>query len=653
MDIVEKSINYLKSLSAEIVSNAKSGHTGTALGASSIMFSLFHNHLKFNPKDTNFLNRDRLVFSAGHASALYYSLLHLFGYNLSIDDLKNFRAYGSKTPGHPEYPFVPGVEVTTGPLGQGVANAVGLAIGEEIMAARFNTKDFEIFNNYTYCLAGDGCLMEGVAMEACSVAGTLGLSKFILLYDDNEITIDGSRNIANSENVEKKFKAMGFNVIVVEKGNNYYSCDGALKKAKNSNKPTIIIFKTIIGIGTSKEGTNAVHAMPLSAEELAEFKQKLGISESFYVPDDVYDYCRQVVANNTNYYNEWNEKLNRYKLAYPEKYGLLEKFLKFKDPTFKEILTKLCAKPDLEGRNASFEVMNEIAKVCPNLVGGNADLQASTKAYIAGSGNFSKENRLAKNICFGVREHAMGSICNGIARYSNFLVFDSTFLAFSNYMLPAIKMRGLMNLPVISIFSHDNIEVGQDGPTHQPIEQIAQLRSLIGVKVFRPATYSELVAVWKYFISKKSPVALICSKSKIICDKNHLTDAMMGAYVYCDTAPSPTIQIISTGRELKLALDVANKLTRYGVRVISMPCEKLFDEQSEEYKNSVLLSKPKLSVVIEASNDTVWYKYLGKNDLIINVDKYQYSGNGSEVYTKAGFNVDCILEKIQNKLSKK
>jgi len=650
MDINQKSINYIKSLAAETVSNAKSGHTGSAIGASEIMFSLFHDHMVFDPNNTKFLNRDRLVFSAGHVSALNYTMLHLFGYDISIDDLKSFRKCGSKTPGHPEYPHVPGIETTTGPLGQGVANSVGLAIAEEMMAAKFNTKEFKLFDNYTYCYAGDGCLMEGVALEACSLAGTLGLNKFILLYDDNNITIDGNESITNLENVKEKFDAMGFATIVVAKGNDYSSCTRAIAKAKTNKKPTIILFRTVIGLGTEFEGTSKIHSMPLPPESLASFKQKLGVEGNFYIPEDVQKYCMESVHKNQLIHEKWNIMLEQYKQKYPEKYKELLDFLKNKKINFNKILNILNKNESLEGRKASGIVLNEISKQLLNFTGGNADLVASTKANIDDGERFSVQNRTGRNICFGVREHAMGSICNGIALYSNYYVFDSTFLAFSNYMLPALKMRAMMELPIISVFSHDSIEIGEDGPTHQPIEQLGQIRSLVGAKTFRPANFAEVVACYKHFIENKKPVFLAITKSKINVDNISIEQAEKGGYVYLETKKSPEIQIIATGHDLPLAISVANEISNLGVRVISMPCEKLFDEQETKYKNSVLLKSPKLTIVIEASNDTIWYKYLNQNDILINVTEYQSSGKASEVYANAGFDKDKIVKQIKTKL---
>ena len=638
MNISEKTLNYLKSITAETVSNASSGHTGSALGASSIMLALFRDHMHFDPTNPKWLNRDRLVLSAGHTSAMFYTLLHLFGYDISIEDLKNFRKYGSKTPGHPEYKVVPGAEVTTGPLGQGIANAVGMAIAETKLNALFPNE----INNHTFCYTGDGCLMEGVGIEACSLAGTLKLNKLILLYDDNDITIDGNKDLANQENIKAKFEAMNWNVIDVKNGHDIDACSNAIKKAKKSDKPTIIIFKTVIGIGTSKAGTSKAHAYPLPAEELALFKQSLGIEGSFFIPEDVYAFCREISNRNIENSKLW-EKNNK---------DIHEKLTRFSCNNFdyEHLVKTLNETPEQAGRDVSSIVLNELVERF-YFVGGTADVGPSTKAVITKAPDYSSENRRGRNIHFGIREHSMGSICNGLAASSNFFVFDSTFLAFSNYMLPALKMRGLMNVPVLSIFTHDSIDVGEDGPTHQPIEQIGQLRSLIGLDVFRPSNFAEIVAGYKHFIESRRPTALILSKSKLKANPSATIEkALRGGYVAFETKTKPQIEIIATGKEVDLAIQVANELESVGARVISMPCEKIFDNQDKTYKNSVRLKNPALKVVIEASNDTLWYKYIGDNGLLINVTEYQHSGKSKEVYEKAGFTVSHIKTQIAKKL---
>lgn len=651
MDINQKTLNYLKSITAETISNAKSGHTGSALGASSIMLALFRDHLLFDPKNPNFLNRDRVVLSAGHTSGMFYSLLHMFGYDVSIENLKNFRKYHSATPGHPEVGVTPGVETSTGPLGQGIANAVGLAIGQTMFASRFNTKQYPLFTNYTYCYAGDGCLMEGVGMEACSLAGTLALNNLILLYDYNNITIDGVRSLSNTEDTAKKFESMGWDVVYCKNGQDIEACSKAIKQAKGNRKPTIVIFNTTIGIGTRVAGTNKAHAYPIPTEELQPFKDSIDAPESFYIPEDVYSHCKTFVDAKLLKINSWKTAFEQYKSAEPEKFKELKKFTENSKINFEKILKTLLKEPVMTGRDASALVLNEIAKAYPSMIGGTADLGPSTKAVISDGGAFSAENRLGRNIHFGVREHAMGSICNGIALYTHQPVFDSTFLAFSNYMSPATRMRTMMNLPIVSVFTHDSVDIGQDGPTHQPIEQIGWLRQIPNNMVFRPATKTEIVGAWKWFIENKLPASMILSKSKLPleCDMN-IDDTLHGAYVIYETKTKPQIQIIATGKEVELAVSVAKEFEHIGVRVISMPCEKLFATQDKTYKNKTLLKSPILKVVIEASNDPIWFKYAGENGLIINVETYQFSGPGSEVYKNAGFTLENIKKQIEKKL---
>jgi len=650
MDIKQKSVNELKALAAEIVSNAKSGHTGSAVGAAPILFALFKDHLMFNPENPKFLNRDRLVFSAGHVSALYYSLLHLFGYDISSNDLKNFRKLGSKTPGHPEVNVTPGVEVSTGPLGQGIANAVGLAIAEANLEAKLKIINQNLVNNYTYCFTGDGCLMEGVAQEACSLAGTLALNKLILLYDDNNITIDGSRELSNGENIEKKFKAMNWNVLKVKNGSDYISCSKAIKNAKKSQKPTIIIFKTTIGAGMTYEGTSKVHAYPMPAAELETFKYSLEVNNSFGFSEDVLKFCQKTVLKNIQKYDKWNNYLITLKENDKTSYKIFKTATENPKINFNNILTKLNNLDTMAGRQISGLVLNLISKNHPNIMGGAADVAASTLTKLDKGGSFSISNRLGRNIHFGIREHAMGAICNGIALYNNNQVFNSTFLAFSNYMIPPMRMSTLMKLPVLSIFTHDSINIGQDGPTHQPIEQIGMLRSIIGLQTFRPATNAETVAAFKYFIENSLPTALIMSKNNLInINEIPLEDVERGGYIVSESSKAPKVVIIATGTELELALKVKDLLENIDVNIVSMPCEKLFDSQNGNYKNHVLPNSA-LKVVIEASNDTIWHKYLTKDDLLINVDSYQGSGSGSDVYLAAGFDENKIAKQILKKL---
>lgn len=652
MKLVNKAINYLKALSAETITNAKSGHLGVSLGASSILFALFKDHYNFDVSDTDFLNRDRFVLSAGHASALYYSLLSMFGFNVSLQDLKEFRSIDSKTPGHPEYRVTEGVEVSTGPLGQGVANAVGMAIAEAVMEERFNTVGFDIINNYTYCFVGDGCLMEGVAMEAVSLAGNLNLNKLILLYDSNQVTIDGSTSLANRENVARKFKSMGWNVIRVANGNSYFWCTKAIAKAKKSKKPTIIIFETTIGIGTQKEGTSAVHGAVLSKEELAVFKQNLKVKESFYIPSDVRELCMASTRRGKLNHETWNQNLAMYSSTHPELYKSLLAFFDRKKINFERILKNIAKYDGTSLRKVNHYALNELAYQCPQLIGGTADLAPSTMAFIDNAGNFSAGYRRGKNIHFGIREHAMSAVANGLALYEDFITFDSTFLVFSNYAYPAIRMRSMMKLPVMSFFSHDSLAVGQDGPSHQPIEQLSQLRSIIGNTVYRPCDYKELVAGYNVCIRGYTPVVFALSRQDIPhIDGTSYDGALMGGYLIQNNSTKPDIVLVASGAEVDLALKTAKELAKkYSVNVVSMPSIEVFEKQSSVYKNKIISKDAKLVVSIEASNDTKWHKVLGKNGVVFGIEDYQSSGNGEEVMAKAGFITKNMVKFVESKM---
>lgn len=651
MNITEKTLNYVKSITAQSIANAGSGHTGSSLGASSILLALFKNHYNFDVSDTDFLNRDRFVLSAGHACPVYYTLLSMFGFDVSLQDLKELRKFGSRTPGHPEYGQTSGVEVSTGPLGQGVANAVGMAIAQSMMAEKFNSVGFPIIDNYTYCLAGDGCLMEGVALEACSLAGSLNLKKLILLYDNNDVTIDGNLNLSNRENIAKKFKAMGWNVLRVKKGNNVNACSRAIAIAKKSNKPVIIIFKTTIGIGTDKEGTSAIHGTALNSEEIKVFNEKLGVKESFYIPNDVRDYCMAAARKGKLAHETWNQELAVYSNSNPELY---RQFLTFFDRKKFDIEKLEKSTSKLEGkstRQINKVVLNELAEKLHQVVGGTADVAPSTLAYIDNCGNYLAGNKRGRNIHFGIREHAMGAICNGIALYDDFIPFCSTFLTFSNYMLPPIRMAAMMKLGVMYFFTHDSLLVGEDGATHQPIEQLTQLRSIIGLNVFRPCDAKELLAGYSTALSKSGPTAFCLTRQDLPeIENTSYKEALKGGYVVKNTAHEPEIVILASGSEVSLAIEVANELKGKAVSVVSVPCVNLFDKQPIQYKSKLLPKTAKLKVAIEASNDNVWYKYIGSDGLLINIGAYSKSGKGSEVYAKAGFTVKDIVKKILKQL---
>lgn len=649
--IIQKAIDHLKVLTAETVSNAGSGHTGTALGASSILFALFKDHYRFDVSDTDFLNRDRFVLSAGHASALYYSLLSMFGFDVSLQDLQSFRKFGSSTPGHPEFGSIGAVETSTGPLGQGVANAVGMAIAEAFLEERFNAIGFPIINNHTYCFAGDGDLMEGVALEACALAGTYNLKRFILLYDSNDVTIDGRRELSSREDVAKKFKAMGFRVIFVKRGNDYAACTRAIARAKKSNKPCIIIFKTTIGIGTEQQGTSAMHSHPLSADELKAFKAKLGIKESFFIPSDVRDYCLQSTIAGKLAHEKWNQDFAVYGTTHPELYKRLLSFFDSKKVDFEKLASNEKF-AEMSMRDINSSMLNELAEKFQQIIGGAADVAASTKAILTNGGDFVAGNKRGRNLHFGVREHAMAAINNGIALYEDFLPFDATFLSFSNYMIPALRMRAMMQLPVLDIFTHDSVLVGEDGPTHQPIEQLGQLRSIIGLNVFRPCDANELAAAYKHYLTERQPVTLVLAKQRVQpTGLSSTKGAGMGGYIL-KASNKASVVLYSSGSEVPLALTVASELEKMNISasVVSMPCMSIFDAQSESYKAKVLQKESKLKVVIEASNDPSWHKYLSENDLKIEVEKYMHSADGDTIYAKAGFSIKHILKQILKKL---
>ena len=651
MNIVDKTLNYVKSITAQIISNAGSGHTGSSLGISAIMLALFKNHYNFDVSDTDFMNRDRFVLSSGHACPVYYTLLSMFGFDVSLQDLKNLRVLGSKTPGHPEYRVTDGVEVSTGPLGQGVANAVGLAIAQTLMAEKFNCVGFSIINNYTYCLVGDGDLMEGVAQEACSLAGNLKLNKLILLYDANDVTIDGSVNLSNKENIAKKFKSMGWNVIKCKKGNDFYACSRAIARAKKSDKPTLVIFKTTIGIGTDKEGTSSIHGVALNSEELKTFNKKLGIEESFYIPNDVRDYCMSSSRRGKLNHEKWNQDLAVYATSNPDLYRQFVNFFDRKRVDIDKLVRSSYKWEGLSGRELNHIILNEFASKLPQLIGGTADLMHSTGAYIENGGHYNTGNRRGRNIHFGVRAHAMSAIVNGISLYEDFIPFCSTFLSFANYMYPSIRLACSMKLNVIYFFTHDSIFVGQDGISHQPIEQLSQLRLFIGLKVFRSCDANELLAGYDYALTNNGPIAFVLSRQPMGVVDGLYDEARQGGYIIKPAQKEAEVVIFATGSEVKLALNVAKELEKkHSVSVVSMPCIELFEEQTQAYKNKVLQKSAKLRVAIEASNDKIWHKYVGENGMIIGVNDYQGSGKGEEVYSKAGFNEKDIVKAITKRL---
>lgn len=649
MNINQKCINELRLMSASVITNAKSGHTGSSVGAVPILFSLFKDHYFYNPNDSKFFARDRLVLSAGHVSPLYYSLLNLFNMGVSDEDLFKLRKFGSITPGHPEYGKTKFVEVSTGPLGQGVANAVGMAIGQTMVGARYNAQKANIVDNYTYCFCGDGCLQEGVAQEACSLAGTLKLKKLIILYDSNNITIDGKVGISNTENVAKKFKAMGWNVITVNNGNSYFFVTRAIGRAKKANKPTIIIFKTTIGYGTSYAGSEKIHGMPLSDKELIEYKNDLLMPNFKKFTKEVKDYCARTTRYNKILLEKWKRMYCLYEQTHPDLCKQFESFIDEREVDILKLLKADFLKDDISGREANQIILKEIMGKLPRFVGGTADLGPSVKAYVKEFGDYSSKNYKGKNIHFGVREHAMGAICNGISLYLESPVFCSTFMTFSNYMMPAIRMSAQMDLPVMYQFSHDSYKIGEDGPSHQCVEQLGQLRLIPNLNVYRPADSNELAYAYKMALSETGPSVFALSRQALKNVSYGAKNIAKGGYAISGTKGD--VSIFASGSEVALALDVAENLKQSGlkVEVCSFPCLDIFDKQSENYKDSVL-NGSKLKVVIEASNDNYWYKYLTPNDLVININQFGESGSAQDLDKHFGFTVQAITKKIKNHL---
>lgn len=649
MKIEQKCVNTARALAAQAISNANSGHTGSSIGAATILVALFKDHLIFSSSDNLFLNRDRFILSAGHVCPLLYSVEHMFGFPISIDDLKQLRKFGSKTPGHPHYGETPGVESTSGPLGQGIANAVGFAIAQTMLAERFNVLDDPIFSNKTYVFAGDGCLMEGVALEAINLAGKLKLENLILLYDRNKITIDGEINKVTNENVEAKFRAQGWNVISNVNGNNYHAVTKAISKAKQSSgKPTIIVFDTIIGYGTELAGKPEIHAKPLSEEELSKYLTSLEIKERWSVPEDVKNFCEVATKRNYEIEMNWRRKVNLYSKTNPELYKQLSQFLDKKTIDVEKIVGNKIKEKKISGRDANHKILNILAEKYPNIVGGSADLASSTQAFIEEGDLYSPENRRGRNIAFGVREHAMGAIANGISLYAGLRVFVSTYFSFSNYLLPAIRLSAIMHQPVLYFFTHDSLMAGEDGETHQPIEQIAALRTMPNVNVCRPCDTNELIACYDIALNGINPTCFVLAKQDLQMQKSTVEGALKGGYVLEKDPGKVSLVLYATGSEVDLALGVKKEFNKSGVKVavVSFPCIEEFERQTEQYKNSVLFKDVKARVAIEASSDNIWYKYIGEKGKVINVTQYGKSGRGSEVYKKYGFSVANIKKEI-------
>lgn len=654
--IEKNSINAIRVLSAEMVERAKSGHPGMPMGAAPTAYSLWARQMKHSPNNPDWLDRDRFVLSAGHASALIYSLLHLFEYGLSMEDLKNFRQWDSKTPGHPEYGHTVGVETTTGPLGQGFATGVGMALAEAHLAAKFNRPGYEIVDHYTYILSGDGCMMEGITSEAASLAGTLELDKLIVLYDSNAITIEGGTDMAFKEDVGKRFEAYNWHVLRVEDGNDVDAIASAIEDAKAEvKKPSLIIVTTQIGYGSpAKQGKASAHGEPLGAENLKAAKEylKWPYEEEFFVPQDVREHMASIRDKGAEKEKAWQEKWDAYSKEYPElarewdlwhskdlPIDLLndEEFWSFdgKDAT----------------RSSSGKVINRLTKILPNLIGGSADLGPSNKTFMEGRDSFSAENYGGSNLHFGVREHAMAAMGNGMVLHGGLRAYVATFFVFTDYMKPAMRLSALMELPLIYVLTHDSIGVGEDGPTHEPIEHLAALRSIPGFTEFRPADSKETAAGWYAALTRgDSPTGLILSRQNLPLYKETGKEALKGGYILLDSEKEiPDIILMASGSEVELIYEAHAVLQEQGIhaRVVSMPSFKIFEEQSPEYREGVLPNMVRTRLAVEAGSSFGWHKYVGLDGDIIALDRFGASAPGEILFEEFGFTVDNVVSRAK------
>ena len=651
--------NTIRGLSVDGVAAANSGHPGMPLGMADVCAVLWSEHMNFNPKNPKWLNRDRFILSAGHGSMLIYSLLHLYGYDLSMDDLKAFRQWGSKTPGHPENFVTAGVETTTGPLGQGVANAVGFALAEASLAARYNREGSEIIDHYTYVVAGDGCLQEGISHEACSFAGHNKLGKLVMLYDSNNITIDGPTHISFTEDTRKRFEAYGWQVLEID-GHDYDQINTAIAEAKKEkSKPSIIICKTIIGFGSpNRAGTSKAHGEPFPAEEIELMKEKLGLpkDKSFFVPDEISDLRAKTQEKGENLENKWNELWENYKNKNQEAAKELENSIKGEISKEALDIPQFGSEKAIATRSASGTVLNHIAKYIPQLMGGSADLTPSNNTLPAGEESFSPENPKGRYIRYGVREHGMAAIMNGMALHGGVLPYSGTFFVFSDYMRPAMRMSALMEQQVVYVLTHDSIGLGEDGPTHQPEAHLWAYRMIPNMTVIRPMDANETAEAWKSALkNKKGPTCLVLTRQNLpVYDRAGLgwaksEEAQKGGYVLCEDKDFEAI-IIATGSEVELAVEAKTKLNEQGVkvRIVSMPSTNIFDEQPQEYKDFVLPKNILKRVAVEAGVTLGWYKYVGLEGRVIGLDRFGASAPYKTLYKEFGITTDAIVEAVNS-----
>lgn len=656
-NVENMSVNAIRVLAADAVQKANSGHPGLPLGSAAMAYELWANHMNHNPADPKWFNRDRFILSGGHGSTLLYSLLHLFGYGLTKEDLAQFRQWGSLTPGHPEYGHTVGVEATTGPLGAGMGMAVGMAVAEAHLAAVFNKDNYPVVDHYTYVLGGDGCMMEGISSEAFSLAGTLGLSKLIVLYDSNKISIEGGTDIAFTEDVKKRFEAFGFQTLVVEDGNNIEEIGKAIEEAKaDKTRPTMITVKTKIGYGCpAKEGKASAHGEPLGTDNVAALKENLGwpSQEPFYVPDEVYANYKEKAKKGAAAEEAWNKLFADYCKAYPEMKKLWDEY--FDENAAEKVLDdenfwSYEDKPQAT-RNLSGVQINKLKNMLPNLMGGSADLAPSTKTYMSDMGDFSKDNYAGRNMHFGVRELAMTAIGNGMMLHGGLHAFVSTFFVFSDYVKPMARLSAIMGVPLTFVLTHDSIGVGEDGPTHEPIEQLAMLRALPNFTVYRPCDATETAAAWAYAVtSKKTPTALVLTRQNLPQMAGSSKEALKGAYVIADSAKNvPDAILIASGSEVSLAVDAKAELIKDGidVRVVSMPSMDVFEQQSDEYKESVLPKSVRKRVAIEALSDFGWGRYVGLDGAYVTMHSFGASAPAATLFKEFGFTVENVVRTVK------
>ena len=652
------SVNAIRVLSADAVQKANSGHPGLPLGAAAIGYELWANHMNHNPKNPSWENRDRFVLSGGHGSTLLYSLLHLFGYGLTLDDLKNFRQWGSKTPGHPEYGVTTGVEASTGPLGAGMAMAVGMAMAETHLAAKFNKEGYPVVDHYTYVLGGDGCMMEGINYEAFSLAGTLKLNKLIVLYDSNKISIEGNTDIAFTEDVPARFKAMGFKVLEVKDGNDISEIGKTIEEAKEDKEsPSFIKINTKIGFGSPKEGSADVHGAPLGADNIIAMKKTLGwpSEEPFFVPDEVYENYKAKAENLAKKEEEWNKLFKDYCEKFPKMKTLWDEY---KDETKADKLLddedfwSYDEKADAT-RNLSGKVLNKLSAKLPTLFGGSADLAPSNKSYVNGAGDYSAENYAGRNVHFGVRELAMTGIGNGLVLHG-LKAYVSTFFVFSDYVKPMARLASLMEIPLTFILTHDSIGVGEDGPTHEPIEQLAEFRAMPNFNVFRPADATETIAAWYSAVtSKETPTALVLTRQNLPQLAGSSKEALKGGYIVADSSKeTPDAIIIASGSEVSLSIEAKEALAKEGidVRVVSMPCMDIFEKQPLEYKEKVLPKSVRARVAVEALSEFGWGKYVGLDGKTVCLDRFGASAPAGVLFEEFGFTVDNVVKTVKSVL---